>query len=145
MQKTTNESYTSPNETSQYSNPEKGLYYNSNSSANSYTGRINATYGTAIGLHTINAVGGMQFSERNNRSYSFSAQGYTSDTFWNPNFSSGYPQGGKPNSTDSKTRNVSYYANGNYSYDMRYLLDFNWTLSGASQFGIDDPSPRHGR
>lgn len=139
LQKTTNESYTSPNETSQHSYTEKGLYFNSNSSANSYSGRINATYGTAIGLHTINAVGGMQFSERNNRSYSFSAQGYTSDTFWNPNFSSGYPQKGKPSSTDSKIRNVSYYANGNYSYDMRYLLDFNWTLSGASQFGIDDP------
>ena len=34
---------------------------------------------------------------------------------------------------------MSYYANANYAYDMRYLLDFNWTLSGASQFGIDNP------
>lgn len=80
----------------------------------------------------------MQFSEKNNKSYSFGAQGYSSDTFWNPNFSQGYPEG-KPSSSDSKTRNVSYYANGNYSYDMRYLLDFNWSMSGASQFGINDP------
>lgn len=141
MQKMTNETYVSPNETSMHNKnaEEKGTYSNSNSTANSYSGRLNATYGTAIGPHTINAVGGMQFSEKNNRSYSFSAQGYNSDTFWNPNFSSGYPNGGKPSSSDSKTRNVSYYANGNYSYDMKYLLDFNWTLSGASQFGIDDP------
>lgn len=141
MQKSTNESYVSPNETSQVrvQTTQKGSYSNSNSTATSYSGRLNATYGTAIGPHTINAVGGMQISERNNRSYSFSAQGYTSDTFWNPNFSQGYPQNGKPSSTDSKTRNVSYYANGNYSYDMKYLFDFNWTLSGASQFGIDDP------
>ena len=141
LQKTTNETYTSPNETSMHSvaSDKKGSYTNSNSTANSYSGRLNATYGTAIGLHTINAVGGMQISERNNRSYSFGAAGYSSDTFWNPNFSNGYPENGKPTSTDSKTRNVSYYANGNYAYDMKYLLDFNWTLSGASQFGIDDP------
>jgi len=140
LQKTTNETYTSPNETSMHSvaSDKKGSYTNSNSTANSYSGRLNATYGTAIGLHTINAVGGMQISERNNRSYSFGAAGYSSDTFWNPNFSNGYPENGKPTSTDSKTRNVSYYANGNYAYDMKYLLDFNWTLSGASQFGIDD-------
>ena len=141
LQKTTNESYTSPNETSQASTDvlKRGGYYNSNATASSYSGRLNATYGTAIGLHTINAVAGMQFSEKNNRSYSFSAQGYTSDTFWNPNFSQGYTENGKPTSTDSKSRSVSYYANANYSYDMKYLLDFNWTLSGASQFGIDNP------
>lgn len=140
MQKTTNESYTSPNETSQaqLEGLKRGYYTNQNSTANSYNGRINATYGTAIGNNTINLVGGMQFSEKNNKSYSFGAQGYSSDTFWNPNFSQGYPEG-KPSSSDSKTRNVSYYANGNYSYDMRYLLDFNWSMSGASQFGINDP------
>lgn len=139
-QKTTNESYTSPNETSQaqLEGLKRGYYTNQNSTANSYNGRINATYGTAIGNNTINLVGGMQFSEKNNKSYSFGAQGYSSDTFWNPNFSQGYPEG-KPSSSDSKTRNVSYYANGNYSYDMRYLLDFNWSMSGASQFGINDP------
>ncbi|MCM1051770.1 MAG: SusC/RagA family TonB-linked outer membrane protein [Paenibacillus sp.] len=140
MQKTTNETYKSPNETSQAQLDvlKRGSYTNQNSTANSYNGRINATYGTAIGNNTINVVGGMQFSEKNNKSYSFGAQGYTSDTFWNPNFSQGYPEG-KPSSSDSKTRNVSYYANGNYSYDMKYLLDFNWSMSGASQFGINDP------
>ena len=140
LQKTTNESYTSPNETSQAKLDvlKRGYYTNSNSTANSYSGRLNATYGVALGIHTINAVAGMQFSEKNNRSYSFGAQGYTSDTFWNPNFSQGY-QEGKPASSDTKSRSVSYYANANYAYDMRYLLDFNWTLSGASQFGIDNP------
>lgn len=140
-QKTTTQSYVSPNETSEASKQadKRGSYSNSNASSNSYTGRINATYGVAFGLHTINAVGGMQFSARNNTSYAFSAVGYNSDTFWNPNFSNGYPDGGKPNSTDSKNRSCSYYFNGNYSYAMKYLLDANWTYSGASQFGIDDP------
>lgn len=141
MQKSATESYVSPNETGQVRNPElkRGTYNNSNSTANSYNGRLNASYGTAFGLHTVNAVGGMQFSEKNNKSYSFGAQGYTSDTFWNPNFSQGYTEGGKPSSTNSKTRNASYYANFNYAFDMRYLLDFNWSMSGASQFGINDP------
>lgn len=141
MQKTNNETYMSPNMTNQSGLDvlKRGSYTNQNSTANSYNGRLNATYGTAIGNNTINLVGGMQFSEKNNRSYSFGAQGYTSDTFWNPNFSQGYPDGGKPSSSDSKSRSVSYYANGNYSYDMKYLLDFNWSMSGASQFGINDP------
>ena len=61
MQKTTNESYTSPNETSQaqLEGLKRGYYTNQNSTANSYNGRINATYGTAIGNNTINLVGGM--------------------------------------------------------------------------------------
>ena len=36
------------------------------------------------------------------------AQGYQSDKFWNPNFSNGYPEGGRPTSKESKTRSASY-------------------------------------
>jgi len=140
--KNTVESYSSPNETSwdqQNDASLRGSYNNNNTTDEGYNGRLNVTYGTAIGRHTINAVGGMQFSEKNSRSYSFGAQGYTSDTFWNPNFSKGYTENGRPSSTDTKSRSVSYYANGNYSYDMRYLFDVNLSSSGASQFGINDP------
>lgn len=144
LMKTSGESFTSPNETSQASLDvlKRGLYSNNNATSTSYSGRLNASYGTSFGpsgVNTINAVGGLQFSEKNNRAYGFTAQGYTSDTFWNPNFSNGYPDGGKPSSTDSKSRSASYYANVNYAYDMRYLADFNLSYSGASQFGIDNP------
>lgn len=141
LNKTTTERFTSPNETSEAQKEltKRGSYNNQNSTMNSYSGRINATYGNAWGANTFNAVAGMQFSQNSNKSYAFSSEGYMSDQFSNPNFSNGYPSGGKPSSTETKSRSVSYYANLNYAYDMRYLVDFNFSRSGASQFGIDDP------
>lgn len=141
LSKNTQENFTSPEETGQATVDisRRGSYINTNSTSQNYSGRVNVTYGMAFGDHTINAVGGMQFSDKTQKSYRFSAQGYTSDKFSNPNFSNGYPSGGKPSSTETKSRSASYYANVNYSYRMRYLLDFNLSYSGASQFGIDDP------
>ena len=140
LNKTLSETFKSPNETSEYEKEDlkKGYYNNSSANNSSYNGRLTLTYGVNLGNHTINAVGGMQFSETNNKAYGFSVQGYQSDEFWNPNFSNGYPEGGRPTSTDNKTRSASYYVNMNYAYDMRYLLDFNYTTNGASQFGVND-------
>ena len=140
MSKSETERFRSPDETSfAKANPEKrGSYTKSSSSSSSITGRMNLTYGRSFGDHTLNGVGGIQFSDRNEEAYSFGALGYTTDQFSNPNFSHGYPEG-KPSASDNKSRSVSYYFNMNYAYAMRYLLDFNYTSSGASQFGIDDP------
>lgn len=141
VQKMSTENFTSPEETSQANLDvlKRGFYNNSNTTSQNYTGRINASYGLVKGVNTFNAVGGMQFAQKSSQVYSFGAQGYTNDLFWNPNFSQGYPQNGKPSSKDTKSRNVSYYANLNYAYHMRYLADFNVSRSGASQFGIDNP------
>ena len=140
LNKTLTEVFVSPNETSEYEKEDlkKGSYRNNSANASSYNGRLTLTYGAHLGDHTLNAVGGMQFSETNNKGYGFSVEGYQNDDFWNPNFSNGYPEGGRPSATDTKTRSASYYANLNYSYDMRYLLDFNYTTNGASQFGVND-------
>ena len=62
-----------------------------------------------------------------------------SDQYSNPNFSMGYPDGGKPSSTVVKSRTASYYFNLNYGYDMRYLVDLNLRTDGASVFGINNP------
>jgi TonB-linked SusC/RagA family outer membrane protein len=141
LSKTLAEKFVSPNEISELQKDalKKGSYSNTSTNSNGYNGRLNLTYGTAIGKHTVNGVAGVTFSERNNKNFGFTVEGYQNDQFSNPNFSNGYPDGDKPTSVDNKTRSASYYANFNYSYDMRYLLDFNYTTSGASQFGIDNP------
>lgn len=141
LSKTITEKFVSPNETSEYQkeSARKGSYNNTSSNAQGYNGRLNLTYGVAFGQNTFNAAAGMQFSEQNNKNFGFSVEGYQNDHFSNPNFSNGYPEGGRPTSVDNKSRSASYYANFNYSYDMRYLLDFNFTSNGASQFGIDNP------
>ena len=139
--KTTNESFVSPNETSQANlDPlKRGKYNNASINNNRWSGRLNATYGVNWGVNTFNAVGGFQAEEDHTKSNAYSAQGYLNDKFSSPNFAVGYPDGGKPTAKDVKSRSVSFYANANYAYDMRYLLDLNITRSGASQFGIDDP------
>lgn len=135
------EIFKSPNETSFNSaeSAKKGTYSKSASTNTSVNGRVNITYGRSFGDHTLNGVAGMQFKDNSSESNSFSAQGYSTDQFSNPNFSNGYPEGGRPSSKDDKSRSVSYYFNFNYAYLMRYLLDFNYTTNGSSQFGINDP------
>lgn len=139
--KTTNEVFVSPNETSQVIlDPlKRGKYTNTGITNTRWSGRLNATYGVNWGAHTFNAVGGFQLQEDHTKTNGYGVQGYLNDKFSNPNFAAGYPEGSKATSKDSKNRNVSFYANANYAYDMRYLLDLNLTRSGASQFGIDDP------
>ena len=140
MTKMETEVFRSPNET-RFARTEvdkKGTY-NKNSTTNStLTGRLNLTYGRSFGDHTLNGVAGMQFSTKSMKSYGFGAWGYTTDQFSSPNFAKNYVDG-KPTASDNKNRSVSYYFNLNYAYKMRYLLDFNLTSSGASQFGIDNP------
>ena len=141
MTKTSTEAFTSPNATTEASKAEnkRGSWNKTENTNTRWSGRLNATYGVSFGVHTINAVAGAQVSQTTNRTDGYGVIGYLSDQFSNPNFSVGYPEGGKPNSVDNKTRNASFYGNFNYAYAMRYLLDFNLTSSGASQFGIDNP------
>ena len=118
---------------------ERGTYAKNSSRDTSYDGTLDLTYGRTFGNHMLNLIGGMQFTESNSDAEAFSALGYMSDQYSNPNFSMGYPDGGKPSSTVVKSRTASYYFNLNYGYDMRYLIDLNLRTDGASVFGINNP------
>lgn len=136
------EVFTSPFATQydQVADDKKGYYTQSNQSNTSYNVRFTANYGGIIGKHTYNLVGGGDLQEQNNNTNTFAAQGYTTDKYSNPNFALGYPEGGKPSSTIKKQRSARLYFNANYGYDQRYLFDFNFSNSGSSHFGIDNPS-----
>ena len=141
LSRTNTEKFVSPDETvfADTDKLERGTYNKSNSSGFTYNGSLDITYGKSFGKHMINAVAGMNVSETNTTVEGFGAYGYLTDQFWNPNFSTGYPEGGRPSSSISKKRSASYYANLNYGYDLRYLLDFNVRSDGASTFGINNP------
>ncbi len=117
----------------------RGTYIRTSNQSTSYNGSLLASYGDVIGKHTYNLVGGVQLTERSSTAESYQARGYITDQFSNPNFSTGYPEGAKPSSTVAKTRSASFYLNGNYAYDLRYLLDFNVRSDGASVFGLHNP------
>lgn len=117
----------------------RGIYQKGDESFTSYDVSLLASYGDTFGKHTYNFVGGAQISENRQTFSKYSAQGYITDQFSNPNFSAGYPEGTKPTSEIIKSRSASYYLNANYAYDLRYLVDFNVRSDGASVFGVNNP------
>ena len=117
----------------------RGSYSRSDASSTGIDANFNASYGDMIGNHTYNFVAGAQATQNDIRTDSYSALGYITDQFSNPNFSNGYPEGGKPSSSVSRTRSASFFLNANYAYDMRYLLDLNVRRDGASVFGVNNP------
>ncbi|MBR2064590.1 MAG: SusC/RagA family TonB-linked outer membrane protein [Bacteroidales bacterium] len=115
---------------------EKGLYTNTQIKDMSYEGDLAITYGKLIAKkHMVNAVGGFNFSNSNMMVYGYSANGFTDDRFDAPSFANGYPVGDKPDYRQTVKRAASFYVNGGYVYDDRYLMDFNYRLDGASMFG----------
>lgn len=135
------EAFTSPF-ASQFTGTEllkRGKYQKSNLNSTAYDGSLTANYGDAIGKHTYNFVGGARLTENSSKSESYTSRGYITDQFSNPNFSTGYPDGEKPSSKIEKSRSASFYLNGNYAYDMRYLVDFNVRSDGSSVFGVNNP------
>lgn len=117
----------------------KGDFRQTTSTTNRYDGSLIVSWGEVIGKHSYNLIGGAQLSENNSTNAAFSAVGYITDKYSNPNFSNGYPEGGKPTSTINVARSASFYFNGNYSYDQRYLFDVNLRTDGASVFGVNNP------
>ena len=118
---------------------ESGSYAETNSDVVSYDGDINLTYGQLLKeKHMVNAVVGMQLSSSANESSSYTVYGFTDDRIPNPAYSSGFREGAHPTYSNSKSRSASYYLNGGYAFDERYLLDFNLRADGSSVFGVDN-------
>lgn len=117
----------------------RGTYSRTNGKSTYLDGSLLVSYAGSVGEHTYNAIGGAQLTQDDRESSGYMAQGYISDQFYNPNFSTGYPDGGKPTSTVSRSRLASFYLNGNYSYADRYLFDINLRTDGASVYGVNNP------
>lgn len=115
---------------------EKGFYSHTQINELVYEGDLAVTYGKLIAVrHMVNVVGGFNFSSSDREVYGYSANGFTDDQFDAPSFANGYPSGDSPDYSESLKRAASFYVNGGYVYDERYLIDFNYRLDGASMFG----------
>ena len=118
---------------------QKGLFKHSLQKYLYYEGDISATFGKLIAKkHQINAVLGFNFNNTTSKTNGYSATGFTDDQFAAPSFANNYPTGGKPRYSENIKHASSFYLNGGYAYDNRYLLDFNLRNDGASMFGTDN-------
>ena len=121
------------------SDTEKGLYTHTQTKGLVYEGDLAATFGRLFAdKHMVNAVAGFNFSSTKRENYGFSANGFTDDQFDSPSFANSYPNGESPDYSRTEKRAASFYINGGYAYDNRYLLDFNYRSDGASMFGTDN-------
>lgn len=142
LTKGTNESevFTSPNATrfDKVLPLRKGTYNNSTDNSLSYDADFTITYGQLLGdSHTINIAAGTSIREDSQTTKSFSAQGFPEGNFTKPSFANQYPEGGKPNYSENKSRHANFYLNGGYSYNNRYLMDINLRSDGTSVFGVN--------
>jgi TonB-linked SusC/RagA family outer membrane protein len=116
----------------------RGTYDESSTQNLNYDGDISLTYvKLANQSHMINAVTGLKFSENSSEYSAYQVRGFIDDEFCNPAFANGYPEGGKSSYLDSKRRAMSYYLNAGYSFESKYLIDFNYRIDGSSVFGAD--------
>ena len=118
---------------------ERGSYSETNGETNSYTGDFTLTYGKVFNkMHQVNIVGGMNFRSNKSNTSGYSVRGFLTDRFDNPAFANGYVDGSKPTYRENESRSASYFLNGGYSYDNRYLVDGNFRMDGASVFGANN-------
>ena len=116
----------------------RGEYKYSSTDYLKYEGDISVTYGNIFReVHQINAVAGWTLNSDEQQAIGFSAVGFTNGNFNRPAFSGGYPEDGKPFSTEAKSRATSFFLNTGYAYDNRYLLDVNYRIDGSSVFGAN--------
>lgn len=117
----------------------KGYYAHTTVKNLNYEGDVAVTFGRLFAdRHMVNAVGGFNFSATEAVRNGYEAEGFTEDRFGAPSFANGFAEDGKPAYGESEKRAASFYLNGGYAYDNRYLLDFNYRSDGASMFGTDN-------
>lgn len=132
------EYFLSPEHTSfdEVARTQRGSYKSTDYDTWTYDGELTVTYGKLFnGVHQLNAVLGANFRSSELKTEAFEAVGFPVGDFTRPSFATSFPNGGKPDYTETVTRSNSWYLNMGYAFDNRYLLDANIRLDGASVFG----------
>lgn len=124
------ESYTSDEDIyrkGQYTKGE-GKYLNMNAD-------IGVGHSFTSGHHLI--YSNVQFNLTNTTSdyYYMTAEGFPNDNMDHISFATQYLKDESPGGNENVSRTVGAVASVNYSYDNRYLADFNYRLSGSSETG----------
>ncbi|NIG52954.1 SusC/RagA family TonB-linked outer membrane protein [Chitinophaga sp. Cy-1792] len=116
---------------------ERGYYQKVSNNTFGYDGELTVTFGKIIAnKHQLNAVGGWNFQSRLQTREGYESSGFPDDMD-SPGFAAAYKLNGRPITAESTKRNTSFYFNGGYVYDRRYVLEANYRKDGASIYGLD--------
>ena len=135
---TKSDNFVSPNDPT-YDNvsfDKKGSYTSGVGKDFYYDGDLTLSFGKVFhDKHQVNAVLGARMRSDESTSETNNSVGFPIGDFTRPSFSTGYAEGEKPTYTKTVSRSNSFYFNGGYVFDNRYLLDANIRMDGASVFG----------
>ena len=117
---------------------ERGYLSMTDGASFSYDGNVTLNYNTLVNeKHIIYAGAGLEVTQNDNNSHGFIMTGFPDDRYSDPAFAIQYKKEAKPSSSESKSRAIGFFANGNYSYDDRYFADVSVRIDGSSKFGAD--------
>ena len=117
---------------------ERGYLSMTDGASFSYDGNVTLNYNTLVNeKHIIYAGAGLEVTQNDNNSPGFIMTGFPDDRYSDPAFAIQYKKETKPSSSESKSRAIGFFANGNYSYDDRYFADVSVRIDGSSKFGAD--------
>ena len=117
---------------------ERGYLSMTDGASFSYDGNVTLNYNTLVNeKHIIYAGVGLEVAQNDNNSHGFIMTGFPDDRYSDPAFAIQYKKETKPSSSESKSRAIGFFANGNYSYDDRYFADVSVRIDGSSKFGAD--------
>ena len=117
---------------------ERGYLSMTDGASFSYDGNVTLNYNTLVNeKHIIYAGAGLEVTQHDNNSHGFIMTGFPDDRYSDPAFAIQYKKETKPSSSESKSRAIGFFANGNYSYDDRYFADVSVRIDGSSKFGAD--------
>jgi len=116
----------------------KGLYTYGTGDTYNYDGSVTLSYNKIFNnKHSIYAGVNYELAETNGKSYSFTAEGFSSSDISFLGNALQYYKDGKPTGTKTLTRRMSMTSNVNYTYDNRYYVDLSYRVDGSSAFGSD--------
>ena len=117
---------------------ERGYLSMTDGASFSYDGNVTLNYNTLVNeKHIIYAGAGLEVTQNDNNSHGFIMTGFPDDRYSDPAFAIQYKKETKPSSSESKSRAIGFFANGNSSYDDRYFADVSVRIDGSSKFGAD--------
>jgi TonB-linked SusC/RagA family outer membrane protein len=116
----------------------KGMYTYGTGDTYNYNGSLTLAYNKVFNKkHSVYAGVNYELAETNGKSYSFTAEGFSSSDISFLGNALQYYKDGKPTGTKTLTRRLSLTGNVNYTYDNRYYVDLSYRVDGSSAFGSD--------
>ncbi|MGX5820754.1 SusC/RagA family TonB-linked outer membrane protein [Chitinophaga lutea] len=115
---------------------ERGKYTSTRTDASGFDGDLSLTYGKMIGRHRINAIGGWSARQSQSMRDQYVAVGFP-DFVNSPAYAASYLPGGKPQIDEATLRATSFFLQGGYAFDNRYLVDVSYRIDGSSNYGTN--------